>query len=345
MSPEQAEGKQAGPQSDVFALGCVLAYAATGASRSAPGTRPRHCTGSCTANLTLPGSPPACWIWSRAAWPRSAAARPELPALAAALAGRTSVTSASALSFWPRSVTSHHQRVPGAGDGRAGLPARLRPVRSSARLRPVWLSTRRRPGAALYQPYPSSKPGPLAGPPVPYPGLSAPVRRGRQARQAGPAPSMLAAARAMYAGAANSAILTVIASPSRIHAAEGQVRGRGAGRPAASSRRLATWSSPAAWRYSLWLCDGGVMQAGTELGPPITSSALFGIGVFSGLEYVAREPPSAAESVRHPRLAHRPDGHRAALAGSLKRVLQGSELARRALRRFERGAWISYATA
>ena len=30
MSPEQAEGSQAGPPSDVFSLGCVLAYAATG---------------------------------------------------------------------------------------------------------------------------------------------------------------------------------------------------------------------------------------------------------------------------------------------------------------------------
>src|ERR1700722_12973190 len=30
MSPEQAEGRQAGPPSDVFSLGCVLAYAATG---------------------------------------------------------------------------------------------------------------------------------------------------------------------------------------------------------------------------------------------------------------------------------------------------------------------------
>src|ERR1035437_1688813 len=38
MSPEQAEGKAAGPASDVFALGCVIAYAATGAGPFGSGT-------------------------------------------------------------------------------------------------------------------------------------------------------------------------------------------------------------------------------------------------------------------------------------------------------------------
>src|SRR6202035_2216828 len=38
MSPEQAEGKTAGPEGDVFALGCVIAYAATGADPFGSGT-------------------------------------------------------------------------------------------------------------------------------------------------------------------------------------------------------------------------------------------------------------------------------------------------------------------
>ena len=38
MSPEQAEGKPAGPASDVFALGCVIGYAATGAGPFGTGT-------------------------------------------------------------------------------------------------------------------------------------------------------------------------------------------------------------------------------------------------------------------------------------------------------------------
>jgi hypothetical protein len=40
MSPEQAKGEEAGPASDVFSLGCVLAYAATG--RSPFGEGPVH---------------------------------------------------------------------------------------------------------------------------------------------------------------------------------------------------------------------------------------------------------------------------------------------------------------
>src|ERR1700691_896647 len=38
MSPEQAQGKSASPASDVFALGCVVAYAATGAPPFGEGT-------------------------------------------------------------------------------------------------------------------------------------------------------------------------------------------------------------------------------------------------------------------------------------------------------------------
>ena len=38
MSPEQAEGKPASPASDVFALGCVIAYAATGSPPFGEGT-------------------------------------------------------------------------------------------------------------------------------------------------------------------------------------------------------------------------------------------------------------------------------------------------------------------
>ena len=40
MSPEQAEGREVGPPSDIFSLGAVLAYAATGAGPFGGGSTP-----------------------------------------------------------------------------------------------------------------------------------------------------------------------------------------------------------------------------------------------------------------------------------------------------------------
>ena len=40
MSPEQADGREAGPPSDIFSLGAVLAFAATGQGPFGDGTTP-----------------------------------------------------------------------------------------------------------------------------------------------------------------------------------------------------------------------------------------------------------------------------------------------------------------
>ena len=70
MSPEQAEGKPAGPASDVFALGCVIAYAATASPPFGEGTpasvlyRVVHSEPAWTV-------PPWLRNWSRDAWPRT----------------------------------------------------------------------------------------------------------------------------------------------------------------------------------------------------------------------------------------------------------------------------------
>ena len=60
MSPEQARGYEIGPPRDIFSLGTVLAFAATGRARSAPGPRRRCGTAWSTAPRALIGCRPKC---------------------------------------------------------------------------------------------------------------------------------------------------------------------------------------------------------------------------------------------------------------------------------------------
>lgn len=71
MSPEQILGKAVTGAADVFSLGAVLVYAATGESPSPVTPRPRSSTRWCTRN---PGSAPwraSCGTWRRPVWRRT----------------------------------------------------------------------------------------------------------------------------------------------------------------------------------------------------------------------------------------------------------------------------------
>ena len=106
MSPEQAEGKPAGPASDVFALGCVIAYAATGAGPFGTGTAAAVLYRVVHGQATLDRVPPALRDIVSGCLAKDPAARPVPAALAAALARQDRGTGPSAVAFWPRAVAN-----------------------------------------------------------------------------------------------------------------------------------------------------------------------------------------------------------------------------------------------
>jgi Protein kinase domain len=106
MSPEQAEGKPAGPASDMFALGCVMVYAATGAGPFGTGTVAAVLYRVVHGEAALDGVPPALREIVAGCLAKDPAARPTPAALAAAIGGRDHGTGPSAVAFWPRPVAN-----------------------------------------------------------------------------------------------------------------------------------------------------------------------------------------------------------------------------------------------
>ena len=104
MSPEQAEGRAAGPESDVFALGCVIGYAATGAGPFGSGTAAAVLYRVVHGEPALDGIPPRLREIVSACLAKDPAARPELRGLGAAIADGMHATGPSAVAFWPQSV-------------------------------------------------------------------------------------------------------------------------------------------------------------------------------------------------------------------------------------------------
>jgi hypothetical protein len=101
MSPEQAGGAQVGPASDVFSLGCVLAYAAAGIQPFGEGSAPAVLYRVVSGQPNLASIPSGLREIVAACLAKNPADRPALAALASMISRDGPAVAASPTSFWP----------------------------------------------------------------------------------------------------------------------------------------------------------------------------------------------------------------------------------------------------
>jgi serine/threonine protein kinase len=124
MSPEQAEGVQAGPEGDVFSLGCVLAYAATGNAPFGGGSAASVLYRVVRSQPDLTGVPDRLRGVIAACLAKDPAQRPGLAALGAMIAQASPAITATPTSFWPEPVAEIIRTA-------QGLPTQVGPAAGS----------------------------------------------------------------------------------------------------------------------------------------------------------------------------------------------------------------------
>jgi ABC-type transport system substrate-binding protein/serine/threonine protein kinase len=109
MSPEQAEGLEIGPASDVFALGAVIVYAATGSPPFGDGTDASVLYRIVHGRPALAGVPSGLLEIVSACLVKEPAARPGLPTLTEMIRSGSPGADLSATSFWPEPLLASIQ--------------------------------------------------------------------------------------------------------------------------------------------------------------------------------------------------------------------------------------------
>jgi hypothetical protein len=105
MSPEQAEGAPSGPPSDVFSLGCVLAYSTTGSPPFGEGSAASILYRVVRSEPDLSKVPANLRQLIEACLRKDPAQRPGLTQLTSMVAALGPATAVSLGSFWPEAVT------------------------------------------------------------------------------------------------------------------------------------------------------------------------------------------------------------------------------------------------
>jgi len=116
MSPEQAEGTLVGPASDVFSLGCVLAFAASANAPFGGGSAASVLYRVVTGQPDLTAVPDKLREVISACLAKDPAQRPEVGALGAMITRAGPAVTATLTSFWPASVA---EVIKGAAVGAA----------------------------------------------------------------------------------------------------------------------------------------------------------------------------------------------------------------------------------
>ena len=124
MSPEQAEGAPVGPASDVFSLGCVLAFAASGNAPFGGGSAASVLYRVVTGRPDLTSVPDKLREVISACLAKDPKQRPELAALGAMITRTAPVVTATPTSFWPAEVAE-------VIEGATAAPASLTPAAAS----------------------------------------------------------------------------------------------------------------------------------------------------------------------------------------------------------------------